>query len=286
MKHEFGGLWTRKKLEILSEYLNFYAKALKNKHFSLHYADAFAGTGIQNQKVIEGQQDLISQEDFNGSVLTALEVAPGFNHYHFNDLDTEHVAALNEIKANHPTKNIHITEKDANIFVLDFCKYLRRGDRAVLFIDPYNTEFDWASLEVVAKTKKIDLWLLFPLSVILRMTPKHGSNIIPSWEATLNRLLGTCEWKEALYKAREQSLTLDLFDNPPSNISSERVNPDELQLWVKSRLEEVFSFVAKPVMLKNNNTPLFSFFFAVANPSEPAWGLAQKVANYIIKKHA
>ncbi len=104
MRHEFGGLWTRKKLVILEDYLNFYATALKDKHFALHYADAFAGTGIHNQKVLEGQYDLLDQEDFNGSVLTALEIEPGFNCYHFNDLDPDRFQALLDIKEKHPAK--------------------------------------------------------------------------------------------------------------------------------------------------------------------------------------
>lgn len=286
MKHEFGGLWTRKKLIILRDYLDFYTKALKNQHFALHYADAFAGTGIHNQKVIESQQDLIGQEDFKGSVLTALDVTPGFNRYHFNDLDPNHVKALHEIKHNYPAKNIEVTEQDANIFVKGFCNKLQHGDRAVLFIDPYNTELDWETLEIVANSKKTDLWLLFPLSALLRMTPKDGDKIIPAWESTITRLLGTPEWKTALYKPRPQPIMQDLFDTEiPSK--TERINPEELQLWVKKRLEEIFSFVAQPVPLSGpTNAPLFSFFFAVANPNKAAWGLAQKVANHIIRKHA
>ena len=34
--------------------------------------------------------------------------------------------------------------------------------RAVLFLDPYGMQVEWATIEAVAKTKAIDLWLLFP----------------------------------------------------------------------------------------------------------------------------
>jgi len=43
-KNRFGGPWTLKKIEILKKYLNFYTTALRD-HFTLYYADAFAGTG-------------------------------------------------------------------------------------------------------------------------------------------------------------------------------------------------------------------------------------------------
>jgi three-Cys-motif partner protein len=285
MKHEFGGLWTRKKITILRDYLEFYTKALKNKHFKLHYVDAFAGTGIHNQKVIESQQYLISHESFKGSVLTALDITPGFSKYHFNDLDPKHVKALHEIKENNPTKNIEVSELDANKFVTNFCGQLQRGDRAVIFIDPFNTELEWKTLEVIAKSQKVDLWLLFPLSALLRMTPKDGDKIIPAWEVTITRLVGTPEWKTALYKTKPQPVIKDMFDTEIAS-KSERINPEELQLWVKKRLEEIFSFVAQPVPLSGpKNAPLFSFFFAVANPSKAAWGLAQKVATHIISKN-
>ena len=45
MKHEFGGLWTRTKLQALEQYLIFYTTAMKNQPFTVHYVDAFAGTG-------------------------------------------------------------------------------------------------------------------------------------------------------------------------------------------------------------------------------------------------
>ncbi len=155
-----------------------------------------------------------------------------------------------------------------------------------MFIDPYKSELDWQTLEVVANSKKIDLWLLFPLSVLLRMTPKDGDRIIPAWESTITRLLGTSDWKEALYKPKSQPVMSDLFGVESLNESSERINADEIELWVKTRLEEIFSFVAKPVRLQGpKNAPLFSFFFAVSNPNRSAWGLAQKVAGHIIDKN-
>ena len=139
VKHKFGGVWTRKKLVILDEYLKFYTTALKNMPFKLHYADAFAGTG-SHDPVIDGEQNiLIPNEDFRGSVLTALSVDPGFYQYHFNDLNPEHVEALNELRKEFPERNIRVSKLDANRFVPKFCNTLGPDDRAILFLDPYST---------------------------------------------------------------------------------------------------------------------------------------------------
>lgn len=120
MAKKFGGIWTQQKLAVLEAYLRFYVKALKNQKFTLHYADAFAGSGSYQPVVIDGQEELIPLETFRGSVLISLDVSPGFDHYHFNDLDPESGAALEEIKAEHPGKQIHLSNVDANLFVADF----------------------------------------------------------------------------------------------------------------------------------------------------------------------
>src|SRR5690606_26419425 len=124
----------------------------------------------------------------------ALDVEPSFDHYHFNDLNAAHVRELERIAQAYPRRRIHVTQMDANKFVPQFCDNMSNDDRAVLLVDPYNTEFDWATLRHIAKTEKIDLWLLFPISVVLRMTPKDGVQIRDEWGPTLGRLLGTSEW--------------------------------------------------------------------------------------------
>ncbi len=284
MEHNFGGLWTKKKIAILKDYLSFYTTALKNKPFTLHYADAFAGTGSVRPRSQNAQMPLVSQEDIIGSVKTALEIKPGFDHYHFNDNNPEHVSVLEQIKSEHPDKSIQITSDDANQFVPAFCAKLTGRDRAVLFLDPYSTQLDWKTLSYVAGSGKIDVWLLFPISVIFRMTPTKGENIQPEWSNTLTRLLGTPDWEQALYKPVENMGTPDLFDEPQASDATERLNTNELEKWVTGRLQEIFSYVAKPVPLTNNNRPLFLFYFAVSNPSKKAWGLADRVVSDILKK--
>ncbi|HCS29441.1 MAG TPA: hypothetical protein DIW43_18445 [Spongiibacteraceae bacterium] len=283
MKHQFGGIWTSKKLLALEHYLAFYVKALRNQPFMLHYADAFAGTGSHVPAVEEGQALLMPLENFGGSVEKALEVVPSFDRYHFNDLNPSHVRELEKIKANHPARDIHIYQQDANQFVPEFCRGLKRGDRAVLLLDPYSTQLDWATLKYVADSGKVDLWLLFPISVILRMTPTQGTKVRPEWQNTLNRLLGTDQWMDALYKPIDVPPINDLFGEIDS-LQTQRLNVDELERWVTLRLKTLFPYVGEPMRLENNGRPLFSFYFAVSNENPAAWGLAAKAASHIRNK--
>jgi three-Cys-motif partner protein len=283
MAHQFGGLWTQQKLQVLEEYLRFYATALKNQGFTLHYADAFAGTGRHQPMQVDGQELLIPAEDFRGSVITGLSVEPGFHRYHFNDLAHEHVKELEQIRAEYPARDIRITNLDANEFVSGFCAGLGRLDRAVLLLDPYSTQLDWATLEHVKRSGKVDLWLLFPLSAVLRMTPTDG--VMPEWKHTLDRLLGSNDWEQALYKPVEAAPMNDLFDTPATiEPATHRLNTRELQQWVTGRLKELFPFVAEPYLLKSRRSPLFLFYFAVSNTNPRAQDLARRAANYIIRK--
>ncbi len=146
-----------------------------------------------------------------------------------NDLNPEHVAELQAIKQVYPGKQIRVYEQDANQFVPEYCAKLQSNDRAVLLLDPYSTQLDWDTLKHVAASKKVDLWLLFPISVILRMTPRDGAKVKPEWKKTLDRLLGTGCWEEALYKPIEAPIMGDLFGDPDPTPLSQRLNTKELE---------------------------------------------------------
>jgi three-Cys-motif partner protein len=281
MKQEFGGIWTRKKIAVLNEYLRSYSTALKSQNFILHYVDAFAGNGTNHVATTAAQDLLIPLEDFRGSVRTALEVKPGFHKFHFNDLNPECVAELERLQREFPDKDIKVYTKDANRFVCEFCDKLRWNDRVVIFLDPFSTQLDWTTLHHISKVKQVDLWFLFPISVILRMTPRYGTKIRPEWSDTLARLLGTDEWEFSLYK--QTPTTADLFESTDEFMH--RINTSELGNWVTERLREIFPYVAPPVQLNNNNRPLFLLFLAVSNPNEKAWSLAQRIATSIIHKY-
>lgn len=282
-KHEFGGVWTRIKLSILQDYVHFFTTALRKKGFTLHYADAFAGTGSQSAKTKNGHDLLIPSEDFEGSVRVALGLKHPFDVYHFNDLSLDHVAELHRLASDYPERTVRISQQDANEFVKSFCGHLSHNDRAILFIDPYSTELEWETLHHVARSGRIDLWMLFPLSALLRMTPRGG--VKPEWEAKLNKLLGTDQWIKELYRPKPSPRIDDLFGGE-SEDEIERLNVEGVSNYIRERLMQQFAFAAQPVTLYNNGHPLFLFCFAVSNRSKVAVALAEKVAKSILNKRS
>jgi len=276
---KFGGHWTVEKLNILSDYLEFYVDALKKQPFRKVYIDAFAGSGKVETRS--------GEEQITGSIRLALQAKNKFDKYVFIEKNPECAAELQQIvdtKFADMKSIVDIHNADCNEKLIEFCDMTKladfwKGNRAVLFLDPYATEVKWATLQAIANTKAIDLWYLFPFSAAQRMLPKDGA--VESWKAKLNDLFGDTGWEERFYKPDPQ---LNLLGD--ERIIKD-VNTIELAAYIGERLKSIFPYVAdNPRLLYNTKmSPLFLFCFAVSNDNPKAYGLAKKVAeDHILKK--
>lgn len=272
--HEFGGGWTEIKLGLLQRYLEAWLKVMRNQTFDLIYVDAFAGSGKCSLKGSDGEVD--------GSALRALSLG-GFDRYYFFERDKGRAQELRNLCSDprYSTKTIIVEEGDGNSLVQ---KLLSGQDwsatRAVLFLDPYGMEVAWDTLKAISHTQAIDLWYLFSISGLFRNAALQYSAVDKGKEAILTRALGTDEWKHALYTQHPQS---GLFDAEPNMERTMEVN--DLELYVKGRLGDIFPLVLEPKRLVNKkNAPLFSLFFAVSNPSVRAQGIAKNIADHLLHK--
>ena len=55
-----------------------------------------------------------------------------------------------------------------------------------MFLDPYRMQVNWETMESIAETEAIDLWILFPLGTINRMLENDGQ-ISLAKQKTLDR---------------------------------------------------------------------------------------------------
>lgn len=287
--HQFGGAWTTLKLLALESYMSAYTQALKNQPFTLHYVDAFAGTGKIDQNPSPEAESGIgalfeaSIESVRGSATIALE-NDGFKHYHFNDLKPEHVDELEKIKASHPSKAITISRQDANDFLYGFSRSMKKLDRAVIFIDPYASAVKWETLVYLAETRKVDIWILFPFSTFVRLLPTDLERLPPEWESKITDMLGTNEWRQHLYQKEIIPESTDLFGNVIGEETfHKRLNVTELTEYITERLKTIFPIVEGPIRLTNSkNSTLFHFYFVTANPK--ASKLASRIAKSVVNK--
>lgn len=286
LKHSFGGEWTREKLERLREYLVHYKIALKNQPFKLGYIDAFAGTGYVNQKDDDLQPFLPEfaeeevKEFFEGSVRIALQLENPFDSYIFIEKDKNKTSELENLKSEFSqfADRIQLIQQDANDYLQNLCKkdWLKTNRRAVMFLDPYGMQVKWETIEAIAQTKAIDLWILFPLGVAVNRLLKKDGQISPKIKQRLDDLFGTTEWQEFFFQENPQQ---NFFDQTPRLVK--KVNLKGIADYFNERLETVFEKVANnPLYLTNSkNNPLYLLCFASGNPkgAKPAIRIAQHI---------
>jgi three-Cys-motif partner protein len=227
--HEFGGDWTAAKLEVLADYLKAYTTALKNQPFRKWYIDGFAGSGsILRGKPGPGpdSQALFPKEDsvdpgriLDGSARIALKTTPRFDHFVFIERDVERCNRLHDLRAelSVPATDVQIVQDDVNAALAGIQKADWVNRRAVLFLDPYGMQLEWRTIEAIAATKAIDMWLLFPLMGASRMLTASG-DMPQAWSTSWTRSWGhmtgtsactaspcarTCSVKRKLLRDRE-----------------------------------------------------------------------------------
>jgi three-Cys-motif partner protein len=287
--HKFGGAWTDAKLKVLDDYLKSYVKVLKGNNFRLGYIDAFAGTGYRDSHGNDTKNlDLFfpdlaeadSQELLDGSARIALKVVPGFDKYIFIEKCAERCSELEKLKTDFPDKanNIEVRHGEGNKEIQNLCRKNWAECRAVLFLDPYGMQVEWTTIENIAKTKAIDLWLLFPLGIgVNRLLMKSG-DIPDPWRERLNILLGTDEWYKEFYNITTGK---DLFGNDVVQI--EKASMETIGRYFVKRLKTIFPGVSEnPGVLKNRvNNPLYLLCFAVGN--EKGKNVALRIANHLLE---
>ncbi len=283
------------KLEVLESYLGRYTTALKDKPtaerpFRKGYIDAFSGTGYREARSGEATAqsplfpDLAEKEPqdlLDGSARLALKTVPRFDRYIFIERNAKRCSELEALKEEFPdlANDISVHQGDANQEIQDLCSSDWSSHRAVLFLDPYGMQVEWATIEAIAKTEAIDLWLLFPLGIAVNRLLTKSGDIPESWEKRLNLLFGTEDWYDEFY---DKQTTTDLFGNEQERV--DKVERETIGRYYNNRLKDVFAGVVdEPGVLRNSvNNPLYHLCFAAGN--ERARKIALRIAKHLLKE--
>jgi three-Cys-motif partner protein len=291
-QHQFGGSWTEEKLNRVRKYLTAYTTIFTQNPgaatYQTIYVDAFAGTGYRtaSSQPTSTALPLFADEDAaslqQGSAAIALETEPPFNHYLFIEQVAERAVELQRLQQQFPhrAQRITIRHDNANTFLQQWCRVTNwRTYRAMVFLDPYGMDVEWATIEAIAQTHAIDLWLLFPLGqAVNRLLTRHGPPE-ESWAQRLTQIFGTEGWKEAFYRAPTQGT---LFG--ADTALEKGADFDTIGAFFVQRLETVFArVVKKPLPLRNTkNVPIYLLCFAAGNPKGAP--TAVKIASYILRR--
>lgn len=287
-EHHFGGDWTTAKLDAVSSYLAAYTTALKKQRFKTAYIDGFAGTGYRTLRQEEAEDGLLfpdlAQGDapalLDGSARQALRVEPRFDSYIFIEKHRTRCETLQHLRREFPGLDISILQGEANAEIRDLCSTDWTRHRAVLFLDPYGMQVEWPTIEAVARTGAIDLWLLFPLGIgVNRLLPRTGQ-IPEAWRRRLDILLGRTDWYSAFYREEK---SLNLFGEEETMVAKRNV--ETIRDYFIDRLQSVFPGVATPRVLVNSvGCPLYLLCFAVSSRNQRAHGIALRIANHLLAR--
>ncbi len=269
----FGEPWTQQKLDILRRYLDAYTTALKQQPFWLIYVDAFAGEGHWQSKSDYSE----FHEMREGSALVALDIDDRpFDHLVFIEQDPKRCISLQRIKEEWPGRNIDVFNQDANKALPALCKGLSAMDRLVVFLDPFATSVQWATVEQLAQTRKADCWILFPLMAVARLMPQ-GEEPPLLLQNRLDSIFGGREHWASIYSLSPQ------FDLWGEQSSSRPSGSQQIANLYRDRLKTVFAGVAatRGTLRNSKKAPLFELFFAAGNPKGSS--IAIKIADHLLK---
>jgi three-Cys-motif partner protein len=291
VSHQFGGPWTEEKLGRLQKYLTAYMKIFKGnqaaRRYTTTYVDAFAGTGSRSPRQADattlplfGDADATAFQ--RGSAQIALETEPSFDRFLFIDKNPEYALELENLRVQYPAKasSIEVVPGEANTVLCQWCEQTNwRTNRAVVFLDPYGMAVKWDTLQAIAQTKAIDLWILFPLGqavnrLLTTKGPPEGG-----WASSLTQFFGTEEWKDAFYRPRQQ---LSFFDQEEA--MEKEADFDSIAKFFVARLRTIFPGVANnPLPLRNSrNVPIYLLCFGASN--EKGAPIAVRIASHILQK--
>lgn len=281
----FGGPWTQQKLEVLSKYLSAYTKIFtknaKAQFYRTSYVDAFAGTGVIRRPALGGfatffpELEKADKQFRKGSVRRALEVEPPFNKYVFIEKSAKKCKELNSVAAEFPNKKVDVINEDANSALLKWCSKLNtERERAVVFLDPFGAAVEWKVISALAKTRAVDLWILFPYSAVNRMLMRNRKPQGALAER-LTKVFGTADWEKSFYSSRKFR---SLLTEAQIEEDHKSVDHREIVDFFMARLRKEFEAVADPKPLHNSRgSLLFMLIFAAGNAASAKTGI--KIAN-------
>ncbi|PNG25359.1 three-Cys-motif partner protein TcmP [Methylocella silvestris] len=292
--HRFGGVWTELKLDAVHYYLGFFTKVLKTTPFDLWYIDAFAGSGSRIETrncggLFEGAPVETTTEQLAGSVMRALSVDPPFKRHVFIEGNAARFRELDAIRKENPGKLIECRHGDANtelrsIFASQpWSQQIggRGNHRAVVFLDPYGMNVEWATLGRLANTQAVDVWYLFPLQAVTRQLSGDLNNVDAHKQNRLDEIFGTPLWRSELY---ETQVIPDLFAQT-FNTSTRNVTQSQIEAYARKRLENLFRYASEPLpLIADGRGHLFSLFCLSNSSSNKAIELIQKGVHSTLKK--
>lgn len=200
------------------------------------------------------------QRYIDGSPRVALTIQHPFHSYTFIEKTPWRVQRLRDLQREFPERNIHIYEGDCNQVITDEViprvRY-EQFNRGFIFLDPFGMEIEWSTIEQIADTRAIEIFLNFPVMALNRtVLPNNPFTLTDAQIERMNRFWGSAEWRGDIY---EEVPTL--FG--PVEMKVHRTTGRRLGHLFRHRLQEIFPCVTTPLVMTNSrNAPIYCLMLA------------------------
>jgi three-Cys-motif partner protein len=257
VREDVVGPWAVEKHQRLRDYLAAYTTVMKSQPWcrGYEYIDAFAGSGsarLRDQPV-----------RIDGSPRIALELPHPFTGYTFIETAPWRIQHLQRLQAEFPDRNIRIVEEDCNQFIIRKIIpriHFRSRRRAFIFLDPFSTHVNYETIQQIAQTRTIEVFLHFPTMAINRSELRNRLEADGDgpYGDVMDRIWGNHDWHHQLY-----SRQTDLFGEA-RDLKKRRTGADYLsRLFVEQRLRPLFAYVTDPIVIKNTHgADIYALIFA------------------------
>lgn len=101
----------------------------------------------------------------------------------------------------------------------------------------------WSTLEALAKTKKFEVIINFPLGMAIQRFLVRSGDVPPNWAATLDEFFGSPDWRDHAYEAHD-----NLFGRSMSKLDD---SGKRLLKWYLERLKLAFGNVSPARLIRN-----------------------------------
>lgn len=154
--------------------------------------------------------------------------------------------------------------------------------RGIVFLDPYGMSVRWDTLQLIASTRKLDVWFLFAAKAVRQQLGGSIHDVDEGKAAALDRFFGEPSWRKEFFRAPEGQVTL--FDIEPT--AEIAVNLSAIGAYARTRFADAFCWVSEPKSLTVRNVPdYFQLYCMTNNSSEKAAALVSRLHAGVVKAH-
>jgi three-Cys-motif partner protein len=180
------GAWSKRKLQLLSDYLPIYLKACRRAQHR-YYVDAFAGRGRWK---VRGTGEVVE-----GSPRIALQHLVNFTKVFLVEMDKSKARDLMELKMSSLNADkVEVFIDDANEAVKSIFSKIHPKAPTFVFLDPSGDQLHWSTIDYISHWQT-ELYVLYPSGMTIMRYLSRDQKLDDRFVHRLNQFFGCEDWR-------------------------------------------------------------------------------------------